>query len=125
MADKTFRLDVVSPEEQLYSGDATFIIAQTTEGELGILPSHAPMFGQLAPGGSVVVTEADGTKLALAVQGGFLSVSGTEVVVLADSAQFSKDIDIAAERAALESAEEGSPEHLRARSRIRAVEAVS
>ena len=124
MADKTFRLNVVSPEQELYSGEATFLIAQTTEGELGVLPGHAPLFGQLAPGGTVVVDESDGDRRALAVQGGFLSVTGSEVVVLADSAQFASDVDVAAEKSVLESAEEGSPEHLRARSRIRAVDAL-
>lgn len=125
MADKTFRVDVVSPDQLLYSGDATFLRAQTTDGEVGILAHHAPIFAELAPGGCVVVTEADGSKLAIAAQGGFLSVNGTEAKVLAESAQLAHEIDAEVERSVLESTEEGSEEYLTARSRIRAVEALN
>ena len=125
MADKTFRLEVVSPDSELYSGDATFIVAQTTVGELGILASHAPMLAELAPGGFVKVTEASGNQTAFAVQGGFLSVTGESITVLAEAAQFVSEIDVAAERAVLESAEPGSDDYLHAKSRVRAVEAVS
>ncbi|MEZ5212822.1 MULTISPECIES: F0F1 ATP synthase subunit epsilon [unclassified Gordonia (in: high G+C Gram-positive bacteria)] len=125
MADKTFQVDVVSPDQVLYSGSATFLRAQTTDGEVGILASHAPIFAELAPGGAVVVTEADGSKVAIAAQGGFLSVTGTEAKVLAESAQLAREVDVEAERAVLESAEEGTEEYLAARSRIRAVDALS
>lgn len=124
MAEKTFRVHVVSPDHLLYSGDATFLRAQTTDGEVGILASHAPIFAELAPGGCVVVTVDDGSKVAIAAQGGFLSVSGDDVKVLAESAQLAHEIDVAAERTILESTEEGTVEYLQARSRIRAVEAV-
>ena len=66
-----------------------------------------------------------GTQTAIAVQGGFLSVTGESITVLAEAAQFASEIDVAAERAALESAEQGSADYLRAKSRVRAVEAVS
>ncbi|MFT4041985.1 MAG: F0F1 ATP synthase subunit epsilon [Gordonia sp. (in: high G+C Gram-positive bacteria)] len=125
MADKTFRLEVVAPDEKLYSGEATFVVAQTTDGELGIMAGHAPLLGELIGGGRVTFTETDGRKVSLAVQGGFLSVNATDVIVLAEEAQFSTDVDVAAERAVLESAEEGSDEFVAARSRIRAVEAVN
>ncbi|MFT3662995.1 MAG: F0F1 ATP synthase subunit epsilon [Gordonia sp. (in: high G+C Gram-positive bacteria)] len=125
MSEKTFRVDVVSPDHVLYSGDATFLKAQTTDGEVGILAGHAPIFGELAPGGCVVVTGADGSRLAIAAQGGFLSVDADTVRVLAESAQLADEIDEAAERAALERSEEGTEAYLTARSRIRAVEAVS
>ncbi|WP_026919139.1 F0F1 ATP synthase subunit epsilon [Gordonia shandongensis] len=125
MADKTFRLQVVSPDTELYTGDASFLVAQTTVGELGILANHAPMLAELAPGGCVVLTEAGGDRTAFAVQGGFLSVSAESITVLAEHAQFVSDIDVAAEREVLSSAAEGSDEYLRAKSRVRAVEAVS
>ncbi|MBM7366579.1 F0F1 ATP synthase subunit epsilon [Gordonia hydrophobica] len=125
MADKTFRLEVVSPDAELYSGDATFLVAQTTVGELGILASHAPMLAELAPGGCVKMTEASGKQTAFAVQGGFLSVTGESITVLAESAQFVSEIDVAAEREILSSAEPGSAAYLQAKSRVRAVEAVS
>lgn len=125
MADKTFSVHVVSPEQLLFSGDATFLRAQTTEGEVGLLADHAPIFAELAPGGFVVVTLEDGSKLGVAAQGGFLSVSPTGVKVLAESAQLAREVDVEAERLVLETAEEGSAEYLQARSRVRAVEAVS
>lgn len=122
---KTFRVDVVSPDKLLYSGDATFLRTQTTDGEIGVLADHAPVFAELAPGGCVVVTLEDGNKLAVAAQGGFLLIEPDLVKVLAESAQLAEEIDVAAERSVLETAEEGSAEHHQARSRIRAAEAVS
>ncbi|GAA4674974.1 F0F1 ATP synthase subunit epsilon [Gordonia humi] len=125
MADKTFRLDVVAPDAQLYSGDASIVVAQTTVGQIGIMANHEPMLAELAPGGCVVLTDDAGVRKALAVQGGFLSVTADTVTVLAEAAQFSDDVDVAAERAVLDSAAEGSEDFLRAKSRVRAVEAVS
>ncbi|GAA1455602.1 MULTISPECIES: F0F1 ATP synthase subunit epsilon [Williamsia] len=122
MADTGFPVEVVSVEERLYSGEATFVIAQTTEGELGILNHHEPLLGELIAGGFVVIEQTDGTRRVAAVQGGFLSVTGDAVTVLAESAEWARDIDADAARAELESAEEGSEEHDRALSRIRAVE---
>lgn len=122
---KTFRVDVVSPDQLLFSGDATFLRAQTTAGEVGILASHAPLFAELAPGGFIVVTLDDETKVAMAAQGGFVSVTGDAVKVLAESAQLAAEIDLPAAQSALESAEEGSVEYLEARSRIRAAEALN
>ncbi|MGU3292304.1 F0F1 ATP synthase subunit epsilon [Williamsia sp. M5A3_1d] len=122
MADTGFPVEVVSVEERLYSGEATFVIAQTTEGELGILNHHEPLLGQLIPGGFVMIEQSDGKRRVAAVQGGFLSVTGETVTVLAESAEWARDIDVDAARADLESSEEGTEEHERALSRIRAVE---
>ncbi|GAB2638693.1 F0F1 ATP synthase subunit epsilon [Gordonia jinhuaensis] len=122
MADGVFAVDVVSVEERLYEGEATFVIAQTTEGELGVLASHEPLFGELNPGGFVVIDEVGGNRLVAAVHGGFLSVTGEKVTVLAEAAEWASSVDAAQEREVLESAEEGSPEYERALSRLRAVE---
>ncbi|MGJ0119046.1 F0F1 ATP synthase subunit epsilon [Williamsia sp. MIQD14] len=122
MADTGFPVEVVSVEERLYSGEATFVIAQTTEGELGILNHHEPLLGQLIPGGFVMIEQSDGKRRVAAVQGGFLSVTGETVTVLAESAEWARDIDVDAARQDLESSEEGTEEHERALSRIRAVE---
>lgn len=122
MADGVFAVDVVSVEERLYEGEATFVIAQTTEGELGVLASHEPLFGELNPGGFVVIDEVGGNRLVAAVHGGFLSVTGEKVTVLAEAAEWASSVDAAQEREILESAEEGSPEYERALSRLRAVE---
>ncbi|NDZ94697.1 F0F1 ATP synthase subunit epsilon [Streptomyces sp. SID6673] len=122
MADKSFHVEVVAADEKLYSGEATFVIAQTTSGELGVLANHEPLLGQLVPGGFVVIAEESGKRLSAAVQGGFLSVTGESVTVLAESAQWADDIDAAAERSALESAEPGTDEYNRAHSRLAAAE---
>ncbi len=122
MADKSFHVEVVAADEKLYSGEATFVIAQTTSGELGVLANHEPLLGQLVPGGFVVIDEEGGKRLYAAVQGGFLSVTGESVTILAESAQWADDIDAAAERSALEAAEPGSDDYNRAHSRLAAAE---
>lgn len=122
MADGSFQVEVVAVEERIYSGEATFVIAQTTEGELGVLHNHEPLLGQLVENGFVVIDQTDGVRKVAAVQGGFLSVTGDSVTVLAESAEWARDVDVDAEKAVLESAEEGSDEYLHAESRLRAVE---
>ncbi|MXP23205.1 F0F1 ATP synthase subunit epsilon [Gordonia sp. HNM0687] len=122
MAEKSFHVEVVAADDRLYSGEATFVIAQTTSGELGVMANHEPLLGQLVPGGFVVVVEEGGNRRSLAVQGGFLSVTGESVTILAESAQWSDGIDAAAERAAMEAAEPGTDEYNRAHSRLAAVE---
>ncbi|KAH8285839.1 hypothetical protein KR044_000437 [Drosophila immigrans] len=77
----------------LWSGNATSVTAQTTEGEIGVLPGHEPLLGQLVDNGVVVIRTAEGEKLVAAVQGGFLSVSSTKVTVLADSAVWAGEVD--------------------------------
>ena len=86
------------------------------------MANHEPLLGQLVPGGFVVVVEEGGNRRSLAVQGGFLSVTGESVTILAESAQWSDGIDAAAERAAMEVAEPGTDEYNRAHSRLVAVE---
>ena len=122
MADTAFRIEVVSADTRLYSGEATFVIAQTTEGELGVLANHEPLLGQLVEGGFVLIEEEGGQRKVAAVQGGFLSVTGETVTVLAESAEWADEVDADAERSVLESEEEGSERYIRAQSRLRAVE---
>ena len=85
--------ELVSVERMLWSGNATSVTAQTTEGEIGVLPGHEPLLGQLVDNGVVVIRTAEGEKLVAAVQGGFLSVSSTKVTVLADSAVWAGEVD--------------------------------
>lgn len=122
MADTAFRIEVVSADARLYSGEATFVIAETTEGELGVLANHEPLLGQLAEGGFVLIEEKGGQRRVAAVQGGFLSVTGETVTVLAESAEWADEVDAEAERSVLESEEEGSVRYIRAQSRLRAAE---
>lgn len=80
-------VELVAVEEMIWSGEAETVIARTTEGELGVLPGHAPLLGQLAEPGRVRIKRAGGEELAYEVDGGFLSVTETGVTVLAESAR--------------------------------------
>jgi F-type H+-transporting ATPase subunit epsilon len=79
-------VELVAVEEKVWSGDAEMVVARTTEGELGVLPGHAPLLGQLAEPGQVRIKLAGGEQVAYEVAGGFLSVSADGVTVLAESA---------------------------------------
>jgi len=83
---KSFQVDVVSPEATVWSGRATFVVARTPEGEIGILADHEPLMASLVT--SVVVIEAeDGTRTSIGVHGGFLQVLKNQVTLLTDRAQ--------------------------------------
>jgi F-type H+-transporting ATPase subunit epsilon len=68
----------------VWSGQATFVSARTIEGDLGVLPGHAPLFGVLVDG-AVSIKGVDGTTKEFNVQGGFLSVSNDRVSILTES----------------------------------------
>jgi F-type H+-transporting ATPase subunit epsilon len=82
---KQLHVELVSVEEKVWSGDAEMLIARTTEGELGVLPGHAPLLGQLAEPGQVRIKRPGGEELTYDVAGGFLSVTSAGVTVLAES----------------------------------------
>jgi F-type H+-transporting ATPase subunit epsilon len=122
----TLQVELVAVERKIWSGEATMVIARTTEGELGVLPGHAPLLGELAPGGVVTIRTESGDDLVVAAHGGFLSVTEKGVSILAETAEISSEIDVERAREALRRAEgEGDdPEALaaarRAQSRLRA-----
>ncbi|WP_115684807.1 F0F1 ATP synthase subunit epsilon [Corynebacterium senegalense] len=93
MAEITVQL--VSVDRMLWSGQASILTAQTTEGEIGILPGHEPLLGQLKENGVVTIRPIEGERIVAAVQGGFLSVQGDKVTVLADYAIFADEVDSA------------------------------
>jgi F-type H+-transporting ATPase subunit epsilon len=78
-------VELVAVEEKVWSGEAEMVVARTTEGELGVLPGHAPLLGQLAEPGQVRIKLAGGEQAAYEVDGGFLSVTGEGVTILAES----------------------------------------
>ncbi|MDQ3760254.1 MAG: F0F1 ATP synthase subunit epsilon [Actinomycetota bacterium] len=117
-------VELVAVERQVWSGHATSVFAQTTEGELGILPGHTPLLGELVEGGIVKVTTTDGETVTAAVFGGFLSVTQDKVSVLAEAAELSDEIDPQAARDALAQAgtgEDADAERARATARLKAV----
>lgn len=75
---------LVSPTEQVWTGEAKFVLARTTGGDLGVLPGHAPLFGVLVDG-LVSIEIADGSKKEFNVKGGFLSVNNNRVSILTES----------------------------------------
>jgi F-type H+-transporting ATPase subunit epsilon len=102
----TIRVEVVSAEAEIYSGEATMVVATGEIGELGITPGHAPLITRLKPG-KVVVTQSNGEKVDISITGGgILEVQPQVVSVLADSAIRSEDIDEAAALAAKREAED-------------------
>lgn len=80
------RVELVAVEERVWSGEAETVVARTTEGELGVLPGHAPLLGQLAEPGQVRIKGTDGALHVWEVSGGFLSVTSGGVTILAESA---------------------------------------
>ena len=98
---------VVTPDREVFSGDADMVVARTTSGDVGILPGHIPMLVPLAIG--VLAIVADGSRTQAAVDGGFLHVTGsgdfTRVDVLAEHAELAGEIDVAHANHRKESAE--------------------
>jgi F-type H+-transporting ATPase subunit epsilon len=122
----TLQVELVAVERMIWSGEASMVIARTTEGELGVLPGHAPLLGELAPGGVVRIRPESGEELVVAAHGGFLSVTEKGVSILAETAEIASEIDVERAREALRRAEaEGDDPDAqaavrRAQSRLRA-----
>ncbi|BDZ44208.1 F0F1 ATP synthase subunit epsilon [Naasia aerilata] len=79
-------VNVVSADEQIWSGEAEMLVARTTEGEIGILTGHTPLLAILA-GGEVRVTQVGGRKLVVNAEDGFISVQNDTVTVVARAAE--------------------------------------
>jgi F-type H+-transporting ATPase subunit epsilon len=102
----TMRVDVVSPEAIIWSGEAEFVVARTVEGEIGILPDHEPVMAALATG-AVEIDPADGERIRVGVHGGFLQIYDNSVTLLTDRATLVEgDVEAAREAAAAIAAEE-------------------
>ena len=104
-ATHTIHVDVVSAEEQIFSGEARFVALPGEAGELGIYPRHTPLITRVKPG-SVRIEKADGTEEFIFVAGGILEVQPTRVTVLSDTAIRGKDLDEQKAAAAKQAAEE-------------------
>ncbi len=101
----TMHLDIVSAEESLFTGEASFLVVRAVEGDLGIMPRHAPLMAKLQPG-EARVHLAGGDEQFFYVSGGMLEVQPHVVTILADSALRARDIDEANAQQAKERAEE-------------------
>jgi len=100
----TFRLEVVTAERLVFADDVSGVVAWGVEGQLGILPHHAPLMTMLQPGDLVI--KRDNEEEYLALSGGFLEVRPDKVIILADTCERAEEIDIARAEAAKCRAEE-------------------
>jgi F-type H+-transporting ATPase subunit epsilon len=84
-------VQVVTPERLVWSGPAEMVIARGVEGELGVLPHHAPLITSLLDG-AVRIRRPGGTELVIGTKGGFLEVKPDRVTVLADAAEVPEEV---------------------------------
>ncbi|MCL6449248.1 MAG: F0F1 ATP synthase subunit epsilon [Armatimonadetes bacterium] len=105
MAEKTQRLEIVTPERKVYSEDIRYVIVPGTEGEMGFLPDHAPLVSTLNIGLVRVYREGGDKPLKIAVAGGFVEVKNSRVTILTRAAEREEEIDRARAEAARERAQ--------------------
>ena len=98
-------VELVSPERLLFKGDASLVVARTTDGEIGFEPGHIPFVGALLPW-SVKVVDPSGAEQLIAVHSGFVEVANDHLTLLSDVSELAQDIDVERARAALERADE-------------------
>ena len=90
---KTFRLEIVSAERSLFSGEAKFVVVPGVDGELGIFPNHTPLLTKIKPGTLKFHAKDESEETLFFVAGGFLEVQPTVVTVLADTVIRGEEID--------------------------------
>ena len=100
----TITLEIVTAERLVSSEEVNVVVAPGIDGELAVLPRHAPLLTVLKPGEIRVVK--DGEESYIAVSGGFLEVMGNKVTILADSAERAEEIDLQRTQEALKLAQE-------------------
>ena len=100
----TMRLEITTAERLVYAEEIQVLVAPGIDGELGILPYHAPLMTALQPG--EIMIRKDGQETYMAVTGGFLEVMGNKVTILADACERSDEIDEERARIAMQEAEE-------------------
>jgi len=107
----TFKLEIVTAERMVFADDVSGVIAWGVEGQLGILPHHAPLMTMLQPGDLLIKKE--GEEEFMAISGGFLDVRPDKVIILADTCERCEEVDIeraeSAKRRAEETLKEAGP----------------
>ena len=98
------QLQIITAEREVFSGEVDALVAPGIEGQLGILPRHAPLMTILQPGELMV--RSDGEESFLALTGGYMEVMGNQVIILADAAEDVDEIDEARAQAAMEQAQQ-------------------
>ena len=120
----TLDVELVAADRKVWTGQGTMVLARTADGDVGILPHHAPLLGTLGDG-AVMIRQESGDPVVAVVHGGFLSVADNRVGILAEECDLAADIDLAEAERALQEAQrsdEDSATHevRRAEARIRA-----
>ena len=104
MAEKTFRLEILSPDRIFYTNDVTMVEYNTVDGEVGVYAEHIPTTQIIAPG-RLTITEPDGQKTA-ALHSGFVEITKEKVTILAEAVEWPQDIDTARARLARDRAQQ-------------------
>lgn len=99
-------VEVVSSEQQIYSGEAEFLVAPALEGEIGVYPRHVPLLTRIKPGVLRLTVPGSKDEVLVAVSGGLLEVQPTHITVLADTAIRGEDLDEARANEAKRAAED-------------------
>jgi F-type H+-transporting ATPase subunit epsilon len=103
-------VELLLPDRSLWSGEAGMVIAKTIDGDIGIMPGHAPVFGILSPGSVVRIREVDGADsgsgdaVRAAVRDGFLSVTSDRVSILASVGELADEVNTGSAQSDLDSA---------------------
>lgn len=123
MADP-LEVELVAADRVVWTGEAAMVVTRTADGELGILPHHAPLLGTLV-NGTVQIRQEAGEEVVAVVHGGFLSVAHNRVGILAEEADLATEIDLAEAERDLERAKASQDDDAvhqvrRAEARIRA-----
>lgn len=119
-------VELVAVDRRIWSGTAERVIVRTVEGDIGILPGHAPLLAELQEGFAARILPVGGPEVSVALHGGFLAVTRRKVSILAEDAQLAGELDLAQARAAFEDARrhseaQDSAELRRARAQLSAL----
>ena len=104
MAEKSFRLEIISPDRIFYTNDVTMVEYNTVDGEVGVYAKHIPMTQIIAPG-RLTITEENGQKTA-ALLSGFVEITPEKVTILAEAVEWPQNIDVARARRARQRAQQ-------------------
>ena len=104
MAEKSFRLEIISPDRIFYTNDVTMVEYNTVDGEVGVYAEHIPMTQIIAPG-RLTITEENGQKTA-ALLSGFVEITPEKVTILAEAVEWPQNIDVARARRARQRAQQ-------------------
>ncbi|MET8680146.1 F0F1 ATP synthase subunit epsilon [Streptomyces sp. NPDC004647] len=115
-------VELVAADRNVWSGEATLVVARTTSGDIGVMPGHQPLLGVLEYG-PITIRTSDGGTVVAAVHGGFISFSENKLSLLAEVAELADEIDIARAERALERAKADTDAAAERRAEVRLVAA--